>query len=127
MASSFFYDIIDAVANNAYILLRKAAEYKQSKKVFLKKLTFDLVKPAVGIRLNLFNQKHSARSAGVLVGFLAPSVLAKPPNTVQTSRIMRCMECRKFTRSRRDDCGKGYAQDIGSWSKSARVDIMSQF
>ena len=41
MATSFFYNIIDAVANNAYILLRKAGEYKSSKKAFLKKLTFD--------------------------------------------------------------------------------------
>ena len=32
----FFYNIIDAAANNAYILLRKAEEYKLSKKSFLK-------------------------------------------------------------------------------------------
>ena len=37
----FFYNIIDAVANNAYILLRKAGEHKSSKNAFLKKLTFD--------------------------------------------------------------------------------------
>ena len=102
-----FYNIVDAVANNAFILLRKAGEYKLSKKKFLKKLFFDLAKPAVGIRLSLFNQKHNVRSAGVLVAFPAPSVLAEPPNTVNTSRIMRCMECRKFTRSQCDDCGRG--------------------
>ena len=34
----FFLNIIDAVANNVYILLRKA-EYKLSKIAFLKKLT----------------------------------------------------------------------------------------
>ena len=100
-----FYNIIDAAANNAYILLRKAREYKQPKKAFLKKLTFDLAKSAVGIRLSLFNEKHSVRSAGVLMGFPAPSVLAEPPNTVKRSHIMRCMECRKLTRSRCDDCG----------------------
>ena len=104
-ATSFFYNIIDAVANNAYILLRKAGEYKTLKKAFLKKLTFDLAKPAIEIRLSLFNQKRSLRSAGVLVGFPAPSVFAEPPNTVKTSCIMRCMECRKLTRSRCDDCG----------------------
>ena len=103
----FFCNIIHAVANNAYILLRKAGEYKPSKKAFLKKLTFDLAKTAVGKRLSLFNQKHSLRSVVVLVRFPAPSVLAEPPNTVKTSRIMRCMECRKFTRSRCDDCGRG--------------------
>ena len=107
MAISFFYNIIDALANNAYILLRKAGECKLSKKAFLKKLTFDLAKPAVEIRLSLFNQKRSVRSAGVSVGFPAPSVFAEPPNTVKTSRIMRCMECRKLTRSRCDDCGGG--------------------
>ena len=102
-----FYNVIDAAPNNAYILLRNAGEYKLSKKAFLKKLTFDLAKPTVGIRLSLFNQKHSVRRAGVLVRFPASSVLAEPPNTVKTSRIMRCMECRKLTCSRCDDCGRG--------------------
>ena len=107
MATSFLYNIIDAAANNAYILLRKAGEYKLSKNAFLKYLTFDLTKPGVRICLSLFNQKHTVRSTDVLIGFPAPSVLAEPPNTVKTSRIMRCMECRKLTRSRCDDCGKG--------------------
>ena len=105
IATSFLCYIIDAAANNAYILLRKPGEYKLSKKAILKKLTFDLAKPAVGIRLSLFHQKHSVRSAGFLVGFPAPSVLAKRLNIVKTSCIMRCMECRKLTRSRCDDCG----------------------
>ena len=30
----FFYNVIDAAASNAYILLRKAGEYKLSKKAF---------------------------------------------------------------------------------------------
>ena len=33
----FFYNIIDAVVNNPYILLRKSEEYKLSKKAFLEK------------------------------------------------------------------------------------------
>ena len=106
MATSFFfYNIIDDAANNACILLRKAEEYKLTKKAFLKKLTFDLAKPTVGIRLSLFNQKHSVKSASVLVGVSALSVFAEPPNTVKTSRIIRCMKCRKLTRSRCHDCG----------------------
>ena len=32
----FFYNIIDAAANNAYILLRKAGEYNYQKSVFEK-------------------------------------------------------------------------------------------
>ena len=103
----FFYNIIDAAVNNAYILLRKAGEYKLSKKAFLKKLTFDLAKPAVEISLILFHQKQSVRRAGVLVGFPTPNVLIEPPNAVKTSRIMRCLECRNLTRSRCDDCGRG--------------------
>ena len=103
----FFYNIIDAAVNNAYILLRKAGEYKLSKKAFLKNLTFDLAKPAVGIRLILFNQKHSVKRVGALVAFPTPCVLIEPPNAVKTSRIMRCLECRKLTRSRCDDCGRG--------------------
>ena len=100
-----FYNIINAVANNTYYLLRKVGEYKPSKKAFLKKLTFDLAKPAAGIRLSLFNQKHSLRSAVVLVRFPAPSVLAESPNTIKTSRIIRCMKCRKLTHLQCDDCG----------------------
>ena len=68
----FFTILLMLEANNAYILLRKAGEYKLLKKVFLKKLTFNLAKPAVGIRLSHFNQKYSVRSAGVLVGFPRP-------------------------------------------------------
>ena len=105
--ATFFYSIIDAAVNKSYILLRKAGEYKLSKQAFWKKLTYTLEKPAVGIRLSLFNQKHSVRSADVLVGFPAPSVLAEPLNTVKTGDIRRCMERRKLTRSRCDDCGKG--------------------
>ena len=63
----FFYNNIEAIANNAYILLRKAGEYKPPKKAFLKKLTFDLAKPAVGIRLSLFDQKHSLRGNRVQI------------------------------------------------------------
>ena len=102
----FFYNIIDAAANNAYILLRKAGEYKLSKKVFLKKPTFDLEKHAVRMRLSFSNQKHSVRGAGVQVGFPAPRVLAEPPNSVKTSRIIRCIECRKLACSRCDDCDR---------------------
>ena len=101
---------IEAVGNNAYLLLRKAGEYKPPINAFLKKLTFDLAKPAVAIRLSLFNQKQSLRSAFAVVRFLAPSVLVASPNTDKTSPIMRCMECRKLTRSRCDDCGRGVCQ-----------------
>ena len=113
-----FYNVIDAAANNLHILLRKAGENKLSKKAFLKKLTFDLAKSAVEIRLSLFNQQHSVRSAGVLVEFPAPSVLAEPPNTVKTSRIMRCMECRKLARSRCDNCGRGVCSRHGQLVKT---------
>ena len=100
MATSFFYNIIDAAVNNAYILLKRTGGYKLSKKAFLKKQTFNLTKPAVEIRLSLFNQKHSVRSADVLVGFPTSNVLTEPPNAVKTSHIMRCLECRKLTSSR---------------------------
>ena len=36
VATSFFYNIIDAAANNAYILLRKAGEYNYQNSVFEK-------------------------------------------------------------------------------------------
>ena len=96
---------------------------KLSKKAFLKKLTFDLAKPDIEIRPSLFNQKHSVRSGGVLVGFPAPSFLAEPPNTVNASRIMRCMNLHAHDAM---TVVEGYAQNIGSCSKPASVDILSQ-
>ena len=47
------FSYIDASANIAYISLRKCGEYPLSKKSF-QKLTFDLAKPAVEIRLSFF-------------------------------------------------------------------------
>ena len=78
------------------------------------------------MHLSHFNQKHSVRSAGVLVGFPAPSVLAESLNTVKTSRIMRCMKCRNLHAHGAMAVVEGYAQDIGSWSKPPSVDFVSQ-
>ena len=83
-----FFTILLVLQQTLRKFIEKSWRIQAIKRAFLKKLTFDLAKPAVGIRLKLFHQKHSVRSCGVLMGFPAPSVLAELPNTVKTSRIM---------------------------------------
>ena len=68
----FFYNMLDAAANNSYILLKKSGRYAKSKKAFLKHLTFQLATPAVEARLRLPNQKHTVRDAAAQVGFSIP-------------------------------------------------------
>ena len=46
----FFFNILDAAANNAYILMQKNG-YRSSRKDFLKKLTLDLATPLIQSRL----------------------------------------------------------------------------
>ena len=67
MATSSFFTILLMLQHTMH-LLRKAGDYKLLKKAFLKELTFDLAKPAVGIRLTLFNEKQCKkcwRSSGI--------------------------------------------------------------
>ena len=42
----FFFNILDAAANNAYILMQRNG-YRSSRKDFLKKLTLDLATPSI--------------------------------------------------------------------------------
>ena len=42
----FFYNMLDAAAINAYIIMKKA-DYRNSRKEFLTKLTLELVTPAI--------------------------------------------------------------------------------
>ena len=67
-----FYNMLDATANNSYILLKKSGRYSKSKKAFLKHLTFQIITPAVEVRLRLLNQKHTVRDAAAQVSFSIP-------------------------------------------------------
>ena len=101
----FFYNILDASANNSYILLKKSGRYSKSKKAFLKHLTFHLETPTVEARLRLPNQKHTVRDAVAQLGFSIPfefSIRPGPTSSHQT----RCRVCKKHTRSRCDNCEK---------------------
>ena len=65
--------MVDAAANNAYILMKKCERYSKSKKCFLKNLSFQLAKSAVEYRLRLPKQKYSVRDAAAQVGFSIPT------------------------------------------------------
>ena len=83
----FFYNILDAAANNLYILLKKSGSYFKSKKAFLKHLMFQLATPAVEARQRLPNQKHTVRDAAAQLGFSIPfesSIRFGPTSSHQT-------------------------------------------
>ena len=69
----FFYSMVDAAANNAYILMTKCGRYSKSKKYFLKNLSFQLAKSADENRLRFAKQKYSVRDAAAQVGFSIPT------------------------------------------------------
>ena len=96
----FFYSMVDAVANNAYILMKKCVRYFKSKKCFLKNLSFQLAKSAVENRLRLSKQKYSVRYATAQVGFSTPTESNVAPRPTVFSHQDRCRICKKQTRSR---------------------------
>ena len=118
----FFYNMLDATANNSYILLKKSERYSKSKKAFLKHLTFQLVMPAVEAHLRLPNQKHIVGGAAAQVGFSIPfesSICPGPTSSHQT----RCRVCKKHTRSCCDNCGKGVCPQHRKISKSCKCGL----
>ena len=106
--------MLDAAANNLYILLKKSERYSKSKKAFLKHLTFQLAKPAVE---RLPNQKHTVRDAAARVGFSIPFESSIRPGPT-SSHETRCRVCKKYTRSRCNNCGKGVCPQHRNLSKS---------
>ena len=118
----FFYNMLDAAANNSYILLKKSGRYSKSKKAFLKHLTFQLATPALEACLRLPNQKHAVRDAAAQVGFSIPfesSIRPGPTSSHQT----KCRVCKKHTRSRCDNCGKGVCPQHQKISKSCKCGL----
>ena len=95
----FFYNIVDAAANNAYILMKKCGRYSKSKKYFLKNLSFQLAKSAVENRLGLPKRKYSVRDAAALIGFSIPTESNATPRPTVPSHQKRCRVCKKQTRS----------------------------
>ena len=118
----FFYNMLDAAANNSYILLKKSGRYSKSKKAFLKHLTFQPATPAVEARLRLPNQKHTVRDAAAQMSFSIPfesSIRPGPTSSHQT----RCRVCKKHTRSRCVNCGKECACNIKKFLKSCKCGL----
>ena len=96
----FFYSMVDAVANNAYILIKKCGRYSKSKKCFLKNLSFQIAKSAVEDRLRLSKQKYNVKDATAQVGFSTPTESNVTPRPTVSSHQARCRICKKQTRSR---------------------------
>ena len=62
----FFYHMVDAAANNVYILMKKCGKYSKSKKCLLKNLSSQLPKSAAENRLRLSKQKSSVLETQLL-------------------------------------------------------------
>ena len=92
----------------------------------MKHLTFQLATPAVEARLRLPNQKHTFRDAAAQVGFFIPfesSIRPGPTCSHQT----RCRVCKKHTRLRCDNCGKGVCRNIEKFLNLANVVCVSEY
>ena len=96
----FFYNMVDAAANNAYVLMKKCGKYSKSKTCFLKNLSYQLAKSAVENHLRLPKQKYSVRDAAAQVGFSIPTESNVTPRPTVSSHEERCRVCKKQTRSR---------------------------
>ena len=96
----FFYNIVDAVADNGYISMKKCGRYSKSKKCFLKNLSFQLAKSAVENRMRLPKQKYSVRDAAAQVCVFIPTESNVTPRSTVSSHQERCRVCKKQTRSR---------------------------
>ena len=95
----FFYNIVDAAANNGYILMKKCGRYSKSRKCFLKNLSFQLATSAVENRLRLNKQKCSVRDAAAQVGVFIPTESNVTPCPTVSSHQERCRVCKKQSRS----------------------------
>ena len=103
----FFSNMVDAAANNAYILMKKYGRYSKSNKSFRKNLSFQLVKSAVENRLRLPKQTYSVRDAAAQIGFSIPTESNVTPRPAVSSHQARCRVCKKQIQSQYDDCGRG--------------------
>ena len=118
----FFYNMVDAAANNAYILMKKFGRYSKSKKCFLKNLSFQLAKSAVENRLRLPKQMCSARDAAAQVVFSILTESNVTPHSTVSSHQERCRVCQKQARSRcrpgaRIAWLRGHKQILGEYKK----------
>ena len=68
-----FFNILDAAANNAYILMQRNG-YKRSRKDFLKKLTLNLATPSIQSQLCKSKVRNSVREAAAQMGISTPAV-----------------------------------------------------
>ena len=102
----FFCNMLDAAADNGYILMKKCGRYSKSKKCFLKNLSFQLAKSAVENRLRLPKQKHSVRDAAAQVGFSIPTESNVTPRPTVSGHQERCRVCKKQNRSRCRPCSR---------------------
>ena len=91
----FFYNMVDAAANNANILMKKCGRCSKSKKYFLKNLSFQLAKSAVENRLRLPKQNFSVRDAAAQIGFSIPTESNITPRPTVSSHQERCRVCKK--------------------------------
>jgi len=102
----FFCNMLDAAANNAFLMMRKNG-YRDSKKQFLSKLCIDLAKPAVHVRLSNPAQKHSVKDAAAQMGLCVSQASFGTLGTPAKSNLpKRCTVCKKSTRAICDGCKK---------------------
>ena len=99
----FFYNMLDAAAINAYIIMKKAG-YRNSRKEFLTKLTLELATPAIHTRLSRKRTRRSVHDAAAEMGFLSPAPRGRLQVSTMRSLPKRCTVCKKSSRRQCNSC-----------------------
>ena len=89
-----FFNILDAAANNAYILMQRNG-YKRSRKDFLKKLTLNLATPSIQSQLCKSKVRNSVREAAAQMGISTPAVTRGLQHSLKPNLLKRCTVCKK--------------------------------
>ena len=99
----FFYNMLDATANNAHIILKKAGS-RSSRKEFLTKLTLELATPAIHTRLSRKRTRRFVHGAAAEMFFLSPARTGRLQVSTIRSLPKRCTVCKKSSRRQCDSC-----------------------
>ena len=97
------FNMIDVSWNNAFILLSKG-DYKNTRKNFLRKLSFQMAYSFASLRLLRKNISTEIRIAGLLVGFVSSEQPVDRCDISGPHRALRCVVCKKWSRSRCCNC-----------------------
>ena len=102
----FFYDMLDAAALNAYVILKKCG-YQSDRKEFLTNLTLQLATPAIQARLTKTRTRRSVYEAAAAMGILSPAARGNNSQVFTAPNLpKKCTVCKRNSRRQCSLCKK---------------------